>query len=80
MPHSMDIWLIALVLALFILTVQIRVFPQATQTQTLYRWLFSGLYLDEMMTRLTLQLWPVVLRPKIQQNKTEQQSTEESWV
>lgn len=77
---AMDIWLIALVLALFILTVQIRVFPQATQTQTLYRWLFSGLYLDEMMTRLTLQLWPVVLRPKIQQNKTEQQSTEESWV
>lgn len=80
MFSAMDFWLMALVLALFILTVQIRVFPQAKQTQTLYRWLFSGLYLDEMMTRLTLQLWPVVLRPKLQHNKTEQQSIEESWV
>lgn len=85
LPHvnmfdAMDIWLLALFLCLFVLTVQIRLFPQAEQTQTLYRWLFSGLYLDEMMTRLTLQLWPVVLRPKLQQSKAEQQSIEESWV
>jgi len=80
MFSAMDIWLMILFLCLFSLTVQIRLFPQAKQTQTLYRWLFSGIYLDEMMTRLTLQLWPVVLRPKIKQSKTEQKSIEESWV
>lgn len=69
LPHAMmldamDIWLMMLFILLFVLTVQIRLFPQARGTQTLYRWLFSGLYLDEMMTRVTLQLWPVVLRPQ----------------
>ena len=80
MFSAMDIWLMIMFLALFTLTVQIRVFPQRKKTQTLYRWLFSGLYLDEIMTRLTLQLWPVVLRPKSRQSITEQQTIEESWV
>ncbi len=85
LPHTMifdamDIWLMMLFLALFALTVQIRLFPQAKATQTLYRWLFSGLYLDEMMTRVTLQVWPVVLRPDSQPETAEKQAREESWV
>lgn len=77
---AMDFWLIALFIVLFALTVQLRIFPQAKQTQTLYRWLFSGLYLDEMMTRLTLQLWPVQLHSKNPQRNTEKRTIEESWV
>lgn len=80
MFDAMDIWLMILFLFLFVLTVQIRLFPQAKQTQTLYRWLFSGLYLDEVLTRLTLQLWPVVLRPTLHQSKAKQQSIKESWL
>ena len=80
MLDAMDVWLMFLFLFLFVLTVQIRLFPQAKQTQTLYRWLFSGLYLDEVMTRLTLQLWPVVLRPTLHQSKAKQKSIKESWV
>ena len=80
MLDAMDFWLMILFLFLFVLTVQIRLFPQAKQTQTLYRWLFSGLYLDEVMTRLTLQLWPVVLRPTLHQSKAKQQSIKEFWV
>lgn len=64
MFDAMDIWLSILFLALFVLAVQVRVFPQAKATQILYRWLFSGLYLDELMTRLTLFLWPITLRPE----------------
>lgn len=75
--HAMDIWLSVLLLGLFILSMQIRVFPHARQTQTLYRWLFSGLYLDEIMTRLTLQLWPVVLRPKLYRNNVENRLVKE---
>lgn len=77
---AMDVWLMILFLFLFVLTVQIRLFPKAKQTQTLYRWLFSGLYLDEVMTRLTIQLWPIVLRPTLHQSKAKQQSNKESWV
>lgn len=62
--HPIDLWLSMLVTALFVLAMQIRLYPNLKQTQTLYRWLFSGFYLDEMMTRLTLLLWPVELRPK----------------
>ena len=71
MFDAMDIWLSALFIALFLLAVQMRVFPQAKATRTLYRWLFSGLYLDELMTRLTLFLWPITLRPetRVESNK-----------
>lgn len=75
--HPMDVWLSVLLLSLFALSMQIHLFSHARPTQTLYRWLFSGLYLDEMMTRLTLQLWPVVLRPKHYRENLEKQLVEE---
>jgi NAD(P)H-quinone oxidoreductase subunit 5 len=37
----------------------LRAFPHSAFAQTLHPWLFSGLYLDEMSTRLTLRLWPL---------------------
>ncbi|HET8806957.1 MAG TPA: NADH-quinone oxidoreductase subunit L [Methylophaga sp.] len=80
MFSGMDLWLIILFFFLFALTLQIWLFPDAKQTQILYRWLFSGLYLDELMTRLTLQLWPVELRPKPHQSRAKQITIEESWV
>lgn len=80
MFSGMDAWLIILFLFLFALAVQIRLFPKAKYTQTLYRWLFSGLYLDEVMTRLTLQLWPVALRTDHFKSKTKQTTSKESWV
>lgn len=75
--HPIDIWLSVVLISLFALSMLIRLFPHARQTQTLYRWLFSGLYLDEIMTRLTLQLWPVILRPKLYRNNVENQAVKE---
>ncbi|WP_273181424.1 MULTISPECIES: NADH-quinone oxidoreductase subunit L [Methylophaga] len=77
MFDAMDIWLSALFVALFLLAVQVRVFPQAKATRTLYRWLFSGLYLDELMTRLTLFLWPITLRPETAIKQNDQSLTKE---
>lgn len=37
----------------------LRAFPHSAFAQTLHPWLFSGLYLDEISTRLTLRLWPL---------------------
>ncbi|WP_438969725.1 NADH-quinone oxidoreductase subunit L [Methylophaga sp.] len=74
----MDIWLGVLFVALFALTVQIRVSPHAKQTQTLYRWLFSGLYLDEIMTRVTLRVWPIQLRAKDDDTMLQARSVKES--
>jgi NAD(P)H-quinone oxidoreductase subunit 5 len=78
MFDAMDIWLSVLFVALFLLAVQVRVFPQAKSTRTLYRWLFSGLYLDELMTRLTLFLWPITLRPEASMGDKPQSLTKES--
>lgn len=78
MFDAMDIWLSVLFVALFLLAVQVRVFPQAKATRTLYRWLFSGLYLDELMTRLTLFLWPITLRPEASMGDQSQPLTKES--
>lgn len=76
---AMDIWLCFLFVLLFALSMLMHIFSQKPLTRAVYRWLYSGLYLDEAMTRLTLQLWPVRLRPEskaISGNK----STEECWV
>jgi len=78
MFDAMDIWLSALFIALFLLAVQMRVFPQAKATRTLYRWLFSGLYLDELMTRLTLFLWPITLRPETRVESNNQPLSKET--
>jgi NAD(P)H-quinone oxidoreductase subunit 5 len=36
----------------------VRARPQGTLARKLYPWLFAGLYLDELFTRLTFRVWP----------------------
>jgi NAD(P)H-quinone oxidoreductase subunit 5 len=80
MLDAIDIFLCLMIVILFVLTVQISVFRDTRQTHTLYRWLFSGLYLDEIMTRMTLQVWPIVLRPNFTDITTRKESIKESQV
>lgn len=62
MFSAMDIWIAAVFLSLYFTSIALSMYPNAALTKTLSRWFFSGLYLDESMTRLTLILWPVRLR------------------
>jgi NAD(P)H-quinone oxidoreductase subunit 5 len=41
----------------------VRVWPRGALARGLYPWLFAGLYLDELFTRLTFRLWPARLTP-----------------
>ena len=36
----------------------LRLRPEGKLARALHPWLFSGLYLDELFTRLTFRLWP----------------------
>ncbi len=61
-PIVISPWLIGWVLALFALlfVVQgvVRARPGGALARGLYPWLFAGLYLDELFTRLTFRVWP----------------------
>lgn len=48
---------------LFALKTALQTRPQGRLASRLYPWLFAGLYLDELFTRLTFRLWPPRLRP-----------------
>jgi NAD(P)H-quinone oxidoreductase subunit 5 len=60
--------LIALVLGcfavLFVVQGAVRAHPQGALARSLYPWLFAGLYLDEVFTRLTFRVWPARLPEK----------------
>ncbi len=43
---------------LFVVQGAVRARPQGELARSLYPWLFAGLYLDELFTRLTFRLWP----------------------
>ncbi|KKK66678.1 hypothetical protein LCGC14_2961660, partial [marine sediment metagenome] len=62
MFSTMDIWITVVFISLYFTSIALSMYPNAALTKTLSRWFFSGLYLDESMTRLTLILWPVRLR------------------
>lgn len=51
--------------ALFVVQVQVSSRPDAPFARTLYPWAYSGLYLDELFTRLTLRVWPAPARPNL---------------
>ena len=51
-------WVIGCFAVLFIVQGAVRARPQGTLARKLYPWLFAGLYLDELFTRLTFRLWP----------------------
>lgn len=60
-------WVLAAFGLLFLLQGAVRAQPGGALARKLYPWLFSGLYLDELFTRLTFRLWPadLPLAPKL---------------
>jgi NAD(P)H-quinone oxidoreductase subunit 5 len=58
-PNPLALALVGLAfVALFALKTILRFRPEGRLAQTLYPWLFAGLYLDERFTRLTFRVWP----------------------
>ena len=51
-------WVLGCFTLLFVVQGAVRARPQGTLARGLYPWLFAGLYLDELFTRLTFRLWP----------------------
>jgi NAD(P)H-quinone oxidoreductase subunit 5 len=47
--------------ALFLVQATVRAWPHGAIARLLYPWLFAGLYLDELFTRLTFRVWPARL-------------------
>jgi NADH:ubiquinone oxidoreductase subunit 5 (subunit L)/multisubunit Na+/H+ antiporter MnhA subunit len=54
-------WVIGCFGILFIVQGAVRARPQGKLARELYPWLFAGLYLDELFTRLTFRVWPARL-------------------
>ncbi len=50
-------------LGLFVLKSALQLRPGGALARTLHPWLFSGLYLNELFTRLTFRVWPLRLPP-----------------
>jgi NAD(P)H-quinone oxidoreductase subunit 5 len=56
-------WVIGCFVVLFIVQGAVRARPHGALARKLYPWLFAGLYLDEVFTRLTFRVWPARLPP-----------------
>ena len=54
-------WVIGCFAVLFIVQGAVRARPHGALSRKLYPWLFAGLYLDEVFTRLTFRVWPARL-------------------
>jgi NAD(P)H-quinone oxidoreductase subunit 5 len=54
-------WVLGCFGLLFVVQGAVRARPGGALARALYPWLFSGLYLDELFTRLTFRLWPARL-------------------
>ena len=62
-PPALVAWVLACFGLLFVLQGAVRAWPRGALARGLYPWLFAGLYLDELFTRLTFRLWPARLPP-----------------
>ena len=51
-------WVITCFAGLFVVQAAVRLRPRGLLARKLYPWLFAGLYLDELFTRLTFRVWP----------------------
>ena len=51
-------WVLGCFGLLFVVQGAVRARPQGALARSLYPWLFAGLYLDELFTRLTFRIWP----------------------
>jgi NAD(P)H-quinone oxidoreductase subunit 5 len=56
-------WVIGCFGLLFIVQGNVRARPDGGLARRLYPWMFAGLYLDELFTRLTFRLWPARVPP-----------------
>ncbi len=65
-PANMGLvaWVIGCFVLLFVVQGAVRARPQGALSRRLYPWLFAGLYLDEVFTRLTFRIWPARLPAK----------------
>jgi NAD(P)H-quinone oxidoreductase subunit 5 len=57
-------WVSGCFVLLFIVQGAVRARPLGALSRRLYPWLFAGLYLDEVFTRLTFRVWPARLPSK----------------
>lgn len=55
---ALVIWVLCCFGLLFVVQGAVRARPQGAVARGLYPWLFAGLYLDELFTRLTFRVWP----------------------
>ena len=55
---ALVVWVLACFALLFAVQGAVKARPQGAMARRLYPWLFAGLYLDELFTRLTFRLWP----------------------
>ncbi|MDX1588183.1 MAG: NADH-quinone oxidoreductase subunit L [Oleiphilaceae bacterium] len=60
-PVAADLWVALLWFVLFAGQWAWNWAPASPHRDRFHRWLFSGLYLDEWVTRITLDLWPTEL-------------------
>jgi NAD(P)H-quinone oxidoreductase subunit 5 len=51
-------WVLGCFGLLFVVQGAVRIHPQGALARNLYPWLFAGLYLDALFTRMTFRLWP----------------------
>ena len=51
-------WVLGCFGLLFMVQGAVRARPHGALARSLYPWLFAGLYVDELFTRLTFRLWP----------------------
>ncbi len=51
-------WVLGCFTLMFMVQGAVRARPHGTLARGLYPWLFAGLYLDELFTRLTFKVWP----------------------
>jgi len=58
---ALVVWVCVSFTALFVVQGAVRAWPQGRLARGLYPWLFAGIYLDEIFTRLTFRLWPARL-------------------
>ena len=54
-------WVLACFGVLFAVQASVRIWPHGALARQMYPWLFAGLYLDELFTRLTFRVWPARL-------------------
>ena len=60
-PMGLVAWVIGCFVVLFVVQGAVRARPQGALSRRLYPWLYAGLYLDEIFTRLTFRVWPARL-------------------